>query len=99
MRAATFPRREDAATAQRERSSRRVSQWLAATLEMSCRETGCGFESRALRFLISEIHVVLPPLEASPQKNKKKPSGCKKLLPNNFFLLNSWFALASGLFP
>ena len=28
---------------------RRVSEWLAATLEMSCRETGCGFESRALR--------------------------------------------------
>ncbi len=29
---------------------RRVSEWLAATLEMWCRETGCGFESRALRF-------------------------------------------------
>ena len=28
----------------------RVSEWLAATLEMSCRETGCGFESHALRF-------------------------------------------------
>jgi hypothetical protein len=27
----------------------RVSEWLAATLEMSCRVTGCGFESRALR--------------------------------------------------
>ena len=30
---------------------RRVSEWLAATLEMWCRETGCGFESRALRHL------------------------------------------------
>ena len=30
---------------------RRVSEWLAATLEMWCRETGCGFESRALRLL------------------------------------------------
>ncbi len=30
----------------------RVSEWLAATLEMSCRETGCGFDSRALRFVI-----------------------------------------------
>src|SRR5688572_3821037 len=29
---------------------RRVSEWLAATLEMWCRVTGCGFESRALRF-------------------------------------------------
>jgi hypothetical protein len=28
----------------------RVSEWLAATLEMWCRETGCEFESRALRF-------------------------------------------------
>jgi hypothetical protein len=28
---------------------RRVSEWLAATLEMWCRETGCGFESHALR--------------------------------------------------
>jgi hypothetical protein len=28
---------------------RRVSEWLAASLEMRCRETGCGFESRALR--------------------------------------------------
>ncbi len=27
----------------------RVSEWLAATLEMWCRETGCGFESHALR--------------------------------------------------
>jgi hypothetical protein len=27
----------------------RVSEWLAATLEMSCRETGCEFDSRALR--------------------------------------------------
>jgi hypothetical protein len=27
----------------------RVSEWLAATLEMSCRVTGCGFESHALR--------------------------------------------------
>ena len=27
----------------------RVSEWLAATLEMWCRVTGCGFESRALR--------------------------------------------------
>ncbi len=27
----------------------RVSEWLAATLEMSCRETGCGFDPRALR--------------------------------------------------
>ena len=32
------------------RSTRRVSEWLAATLEMWCRETGCGFDSRALRF-------------------------------------------------
>lgn len=30
---------------------RRVSEWLAATLEMWCRETGCEFESRALRFV------------------------------------------------
>ena len=29
---------------------RRVSEWLAATLEMWCRVTGCGFESRALRY-------------------------------------------------
>src|SRR5262245_52419341 len=28
----------------------RVSEWLAATLEMWCRVTGCEFESRALRF-------------------------------------------------
>lgn len=28
---------------------RRVSEWLAATLEMWCRATGCEFESRALR--------------------------------------------------
>ena len=27
----------------------RVSEWLAATLEMSCPERGCGFESHALR--------------------------------------------------
>jgi hypothetical protein len=33
----------------REFSTRRVSEWLAATLEMWCRVTGCGFESRALR--------------------------------------------------
>ena len=30
-------------------ATRRVSEWLAATLEMSCRVTGCGFDSRALR--------------------------------------------------
>ena len=30
-------------------SLRRVSEWLAATLEMWCPERGCGFESRALR--------------------------------------------------
>ena len=29
---------------------RRVSEWLAASLEMRCRETGCEFDSRALRF-------------------------------------------------
>src|SRR5947209_16715849 len=29
---------------------RRVSEWLAATLEMWCPARGCGFESRALRF-------------------------------------------------
>ena len=28
---------------------RRVSEWLAATLEMWCPERGCGFDSRALR--------------------------------------------------
>ncbi len=28
----------------------RVSEWLAASLEMKCRATGCEFESRALRF-------------------------------------------------
>ncbi len=28
----------------------RVSEWLAASLEMRCPERGCGFESRALRF-------------------------------------------------
>src|SRR5262245_62193142 len=28
---------------------RRVSEWLAATLEMWCPARGCGFESRALR--------------------------------------------------
>jgi len=28
----------------------RVSEWLAATLEMWCPERGCGFESHALRF-------------------------------------------------
>ena len=27
-----------------------VSEWLAATLEMSCRAIGCEFESRALRW-------------------------------------------------
>src|SRR5207244_7689618 len=27
----------------------RVSEWLAATLEMWCPARGCGFESRALR--------------------------------------------------
>ncbi len=31
--------------------TRRVSEWLAATLEMWCRATGCEFESRALRSL------------------------------------------------
>ncbi len=31
-------------------SCRRVCEWLAAALEMRCRETGCGFDSRALRF-------------------------------------------------
>ncbi len=31
------------------RHLRRVSEWLAATLEMWCPERGCGFESRALR--------------------------------------------------
>ena len=31
-------------------SLRRVSEWLAATLEMWCPERGCGFDSRALRF-------------------------------------------------
>jgi len=35
--------------AARARPSRRVSEWLAVSLEMTCRETGCGFESRALR--------------------------------------------------
>ena len=34
---------------------RRVSEWLAATLEMSCRETGCGFESRALRSSVDPL--------------------------------------------
>ena len=29
----------------------RVSEWLAATLEMWCPARGCEFESRALRFL------------------------------------------------
>jgi hypothetical protein len=29
---------------------RRVSEWLAATLEMWCPARGCGFEPRALRF-------------------------------------------------
>lgn len=28
----------------------RVSEWLAATLEMWCPERGCGFDSRALRW-------------------------------------------------
>ncbi len=28
---------------------RRVSEWLAASLEMKCPVRGCGFESRALR--------------------------------------------------
>ena len=31
-------------------SVRRVSEWLAATLEMWCPVRGCGFEPRALRF-------------------------------------------------
>ena len=31
------------------RASRRVSEWLAATLEMWCPARGCGFEPRALR--------------------------------------------------
>ena len=30
-------------------ATRRVSEWLAATLEMWCPERGCGFDSRALR--------------------------------------------------
>ena len=29
----------------------RVGEWLAASLEMKCRVTGCGFESRALRLV------------------------------------------------
>lgn len=29
----------------------RVSEWLAGTLELCCRVTGCGFESHALRSL------------------------------------------------
>ena len=40
----------------------RVSEWLAATLEMSCRETGCGFESHAIRSDVSDKSVKRPEL-------------------------------------
>ena len=33
----------------------RVSEWLAATLEMWCPERGCGFESHALRCAPAEL--------------------------------------------
>ena len=38
---------------------RRVSEWLAATLEMWCRVTGCGFDPRALRFLSSSASILI----------------------------------------
>src|SRR5215204_382337 len=37
-------------TIERNANLRRVSEWLAATLEMWCPARGCEFESRALRF-------------------------------------------------
>ena len=42
-------RASPAARGVRDQPPRRVSEWLAATLEMWCPERGCGFESRALR--------------------------------------------------
>ena len=42
---------------------RRVSEWLAATLEMSCRVTGCGFESHAIRSDVSDKSVKRPRVE------------------------------------
>ena len=44
------PRRRVVNMVPKSNALRGVSEWLAATLEMSCRETGCEFESRALRF-------------------------------------------------
>ena len=58
----------------------RVSEWLAASLEMKCRVTGCGFESRALRSSLVTTYAKSSRKNEVPQKclrnkrrNKIKP--------------------------